>query len=172
MRRAALRFLRPFGADVLKQLCSHGLRTARLAVGASPVATIRRPFGARKKFLATSTSHGVALRPPCSGWCSTRGYNPPPLRGGRRERHFTRGGSENRTRLIRSHYPLSRPPVFQKSCKGRREQVGHGSLGASRRRVLQFAQTPWIAALTDLLRPSEARKACSESSYKTLRERN
>ena len=44
----ARRFLRPCGADVLKHERSHGLRTARCAAaGASPVATIRRPVGAK-----------------------------------------------------------------------------------------------------------------------------
>ena len=37
----------PGGADVLKHERFHGLRTARCAAGASPVATIRRPVGAK-----------------------------------------------------------------------------------------------------------------------------
>ena len=42
------RFLRPFGAGVLKHKRFHGFRTARRAVaGASPVATVRRPVGAK-----------------------------------------------------------------------------------------------------------------------------
>ena len=44
----ARRFLRPLGAGVLKHERFHGFRTARLAAaGASPVATIRRPVGAK-----------------------------------------------------------------------------------------------------------------------------
>jgi hypothetical protein len=43
--RAARRFLRPAGADVLKHECSHGLRDAESGI-APPVATFRRPVGA------------------------------------------------------------------------------------------------------------------------------
>jgi len=44
----ARRFLRPLGAGVLKHERFHGFRTARCAAaGASPVATVRRPVGAK-----------------------------------------------------------------------------------------------------------------------------
>jgi len=46
--QASRQFLRPLGAGVLKHERFHGFRTARCATaGASPVATVRRPVGAK-----------------------------------------------------------------------------------------------------------------------------
>jgi len=58
----ARRFLRPFGADVLRHNRSHGLRTARCeAAGASPVATIRRPVGAKNGRCRVRAPHARGL---------------------------------------------------------------------------------------------------------------
>jgi len=51
------RFLRPSGAGLSKTHGFHGLRTARLAAGAPPVATTRGPVGAEARLPGRDTAY-------------------------------------------------------------------------------------------------------------------